>query len=190
MFPALRKFEDFDVDDHAVEVFDVGNGARGGTDAVGRFVNGRDLHAFGNFEPLLNAVIGRDDEVAAVFDAELANDGDVCAAEDFGDLAFGTTLPPAQAGDADDGAVAMHQFAGFVGREKDIAGDVGKGLVGDEKAEAVAMDGDATDGVFAVAANGDDMAGAEFDELAFFREPVERLFESVTIFAREVEFFD
>ena len=190
VFPALWKFQDFNVDDHAVEIFYTFNGAWGGTDAIRRFMDGRNFHAFRNFQPLLNAVVGRDDEVAAVFDAKLANDGDVCAAEDFGDLTFGTTLPPAQAGDADDGAVAMHQFAGFVGREKDIAGDVGKGLVRDEKAEAVAMDGDAADGIFAVTANGDEMAGAEFDELAFFRETVERFFESVTIFASEVEFFN
>src|SRR5437764_15491761 len=86
----LGELEHLDVDDEAVELG--GGGDLAGLDAdaveVGRGGLGQ-LHAVGNFDPLLDALILRDDVLAAASDAELADDGDMGAFEDLDDFAVG-----------------------------------------------------------------------------------------------------
>jgi hypothetical protein len=82
----------------------------------------------------------------------------------------------------------MHAFGSFGRREKDIALHASYGVIGHQEAEAVAMDGEAAGEIFGIVANRDEVPGAEFDELAFIAETVERLFKLVTIFALEAQF--
>jgi hypothetical protein len=64
--PAVAVFEQFGVDDHAVEIGGIGNlDAAECADAVDLAPDGGNLHAFGNLDPLLDAVIVRHHEIAA-----------------------------------------------------------------------------------------------------------------------------
>ena len=86
----------------------------------------------------------RHDEKPFAADAEFADDGLVRAARHLGDFALGFAIAVIQARDAHGHAVAMHgAFAFFLG-QVDVALDAGDGLIGDDKAEAVAMDAEAS----------------------------------------------
>jgi hypothetical protein len=52
------------------------------------------------------------------------------------------------------------------------------------------MNGDAAGNVFGIVADGDEMAGAKFNQHAFDAKTVERLFELIAVLAGEAEFFD
>ena len=186
---AFGKFEHFGIDDHSVQVFDRVDLAWLGADTIGRRGDLRQFHAVGNFNPLLDTLIGRDHIVAALLDAELANHCYMGALEDADDF----TLRPAlirNAGDVDQGAIAVHKLRALARRQEDIALDVGDGFVGNEETKAVAMNGDAAGNVFGIVADGDEVAGAQFDQGAFIAETVERLFELIAVLAGEAEFFD
>src|ERR1700722_20718108 len=71
----LGVFEQLDIDDHAVELFDRG-GLRGSdADAIHGRARGRKFEALGDLDPLLNPVVLRNDVLAAAVDAELADYG-------------------------------------------------------------------------------------------------------------------
>src|SRR5579875_412754 len=78
MLTVFGKLENFDVHDHPVQVFHVLDLRRGRTDAIHAHTIGAgggrwNLHAFGNLNPLLNAIIRGDHEVAAPVYAKLAD---------------------------------------------------------------------------------------------------------------------
>ena len=50
------------------------------------------LHAFGDLDPLLDAVVVRHDEAAVASEHELADDGGVGAAQDLDDVAVGSAV--------------------------------------------------------------------------------------------------
>jgi hypothetical protein len=81
----------------------------------------------------------------------------------------------------------MHAFGGFGRREEDIALDAGDGVIGDEKAETIAMDREAAGKVFGIVTDGNEVAGSEFDEVAFVAEPIEGFFEGLAVFAVQAE---
>src|SRR5690242_3611914 len=161
----FRIFEQFDVDDHAIEFFRLGDGHGLGTDAVDRRGRRRNGQVFGNLDPVLQALVVRDHEQTAAVNVKLANHGGMRALQNLDDLAVGTpaALDPR---DAHYRTVAMHGVARRIGRNVDIARDAFEQPVGDQKAVAVAMHGEAADGEFAAAARGDEMAAAGFDEIA------------------------
>ena len=66
--------------------------ARRHAHAVGEVRRARNLHALRNLDPLLNALVGRNHEVAALADAELADHGHVRAAQNADDFAFGPAV--------------------------------------------------------------------------------------------------
>ena len=105
---ALGVLEQLDVDDHAVEFFDRGD-LRGGSTPMrsGLRRGGRNLHAVGDLDPLLQALVVRDHVSAAAADAELADHGGVGALQDLDDFAVGAAAG-LDAGDADHHAVAVH----------------------------------------------------------------------------------
>ena len=83
---------------------------------------GREFHAVGNIDPLLDAAVGGHHVAAAAADFEFADHGGVGALQHLDDVAIGA---PAglDAGDADDHAVAVHGLFGVFGRDENVAGD-------------------------------------------------------------------
>ena len=71
VFALFREFQDLDVDDHAVEVAGGRDRNRRHADPVAIAGFGRDLHAFGNVDPLANAVVMRDDVRSTLAGAEI-----------------------------------------------------------------------------------------------------------------------
>ena len=67
----------------------------------------RNLHAFGNLDPLVDALVVRHDVLAAAPDAELAHHGGMRALQHLDDLAIGAAAG-LDAGDAHHHAVAVH----------------------------------------------------------------------------------
>jgi len=183
------ELEDLHVDDHAVKIFDGFYFARIRADAINCRLMRRDLHAFGDFNPLLNTLIGGDDIVTAFLDAELTDDSDVGAAENANDFTFRPALASAT-GDVNERAVAMHAFGSFRMRKENVTFDASDGLVGDEKTETVAVKREAAGKIFGIVADGDEVAGAQFDEQAFFAEPVESVFEMVAVLAMQMQLAD
>jgi hypothetical protein len=186
-----RELQELDIDNHAVEIFERLELAWSSTYAIDRSsFDGRNFHAFGNFNPLLDTLIRRDDIVAAFFDAKLADHGDVSAAEDTNDFALCPALATATAGDLDEGAVTVHAFGGFGRREKDVTLNSGDGLIWNKKAKTIAMNREAASQIFGVATDGDKMTGAKFDKLAFFAEPVKGVFERIAVLSLQAQFLD
>src|SRR3954469_12238637 len=85
----------------------------------------RNLHPFGDFDPLLNAIVMRLHKAALPFDHELAYNGGVRAAKNFedGSVRFAVAF---DAHHSRDHTIAMHRAADAVGGNKEIAAhDVG-----------------------------------------------------------------
>ena len=113
-FSLFRKFENLRIDDHAVEILNRFWLRRRGPDPVRRHVPWGNLESFGDLNPLLDALVGRDHKIAASFDTKLAHDSRVRPAKNPNNLALGAPLP-AQARDMDQQAVAMHPLFRFLG---------------------------------------------------------------------------
>ena len=161
----LGVLHQFHVDDHAVEVLGRGDFDRLGADAVDLPQVAGDLHALGNLDPVLNALVVRHDGRAAPRDAELADDGGMRALEDAQDFAVGAAVG-LDARDAHHDAVAVHGLAGGIGGDEDIAGNAFNGAVRDEEAVAVAVHAQPAGRVLAAAPGGDVMAAAQLDDVA------------------------
>ena len=69
----------------------------------------------------------------------------------------------------------MHALGRF-GGDKDIALDARHRVVGHQKTETIAMDGQAPSQIFRIVADRDKVARAKFDEMAFVAETVKCLF--------------
>ncbi len=157
------EFQDFDVHHHAVEILGTFDIERLDADTVAIGSGPWNFHAFGDVDPLIDTFVEGDDVGTAFADFEFTNDGEVCAAEDFDDLAIGAAIA-LDAGDVDHHAITVH------GR----LGGITDGTVRDQESVAIAMHVEAADGVLAAGAGGDEVAGADFDDFAFIGEPVER----------------
>src|SRR3981081_1696404 len=68
MLAIFWKFEDLDVDDHAIQIARPVDGNGRDSDSVASAALGRDLHACGNIDPLADAVVMRDHVGAALAD--------------------------------------------------------------------------------------------------------------------------
>ncbi len=122
----LGELENLDVDDHAVEVLGrCGIGWRRRRCGRGRGLAG-DFQPVGDLDPLLDAVVVGDDEVAVAAGAELADHGGVGALEDADDFAVGAAVA-AGVRDADHDAVAVHGRVGDAGRDEEIAAEAWRG---------------------------------------------------------------
>ena len=89
-------------------------------DAVDRGAGGRELHALGDLDPLLDALVVRHHVLAAPADVEFADHGGVGALEHLDDLAIGAAVG-LDARDAHHHAVAVHGLFGRFGRNEDVA---------------------------------------------------------------------
>src|SRR5579863_9224778 len=138
----------FGVDDHAVEVGGVLDVVALTADAVGRGGQGRDGHVLGNLDPVLDALVVRDDEEALAGDAEFADYRRVSPAQNPDDLAVGLAVA-LDAEDVDDGAVAVHGAGRLTFGQEDVAAETFNGAVGNQEAVAVAVQADAAGGVLA-----------------------------------------
>jgi hypothetical protein len=181
-------FEELDVDDESVHLFE-GElwGWSGEAQAVALVGGWGYFQTFRDDDPVLKPFVVGFNEGAALLEAELADDGLVVAVEDFVDATFGAVVA-ADAGDAGDDAVVMHGAVEGFGWDEDVALDVGAGRVGDDKAETVAVDGEAAGGVFAGGGGEDEVAAAEFDEGAFADEAADGFVEAAAVLVAEGEF--
>lgn len=138
---------EFGIDDSAIEFGDV----RKALAASGEFFcareellaeSGREFIAGRKLDFVLNARIVGDDDATAGSVAEQTNHGGMSASNDANDAAFGTASArdSAETGDFSDDGIAMHGVFDAVARNEDIAIDVGKRDVGDNKAVAILME--------------------------------------------------
>src|ERR1700736_430546 len=85
-------FEDFDVDDHAVEVGNILHLRRRDADAVLLGCARRQLHTLGNLDPLPQPLIVRSHEIAARSHAKFADHRWMSAPQHFDDLSVGLAI--------------------------------------------------------------------------------------------------
>jgi site-specific recombinase XerD len=88
----------------------------------------------------------------------------------------------------DQRAIAVHAFGGFVRGQEDVALDVSERLIGNQKSETVTMNGEAAADVLGIGTDSDEVTRPQFDQLAFFAQAIENIFERVTVFALEAQF--
>ena len=179
--PAIfREFENFDVDDHAVEIFGICDVDGLDANAVRSQGRGRKFHAFGNVDPLIDALVVRNDVGAAFAETKFADDGEMGAAQDFDDFTVGAAIA-LNARYVDHHAVPMHGGLGGLARDVDIAAQAFDGTVGDEEAVTIAMHIEPADGVLARETRGDEMAGADLHQVASAGQAIEG---GIHLFAR------
>ena len=137
----------------------------GDADAVHGGGFGRELHAFGNLDPLLDAFVMRHHVTAAAADMKFADHGGMGALQDLDDFAIGAAvrLRCGRCGPAR-GRRAW-PWRG-IGRDEDIAGDALDGVIGNQEAVAIAVHVEAADGEFAAAGGDGEVAGAQLDQVA------------------------
>src|SRR5450759_4522027 len=88
---------------------------------------GGDRHSLRNLDPLADALVVRDHEIAAAAHAELAHDAGVRPFQHLHDFAVGTPVA-LQALDADRHAVPVHGPLGVLLAQVDVAFQAGHGL--------------------------------------------------------------
>jgi hypothetical protein len=162
---AARKLQDFDVDDGAVEFSDVGNAALMFWSCAIRRSGGRQaeflrelrsqLVAGKNFDGVLHTGVVGQDVVAALAEAEEADDTGMGAVENANNAAFGALRAGACAGAKDFGedVVAVHGVLDGVAGDKDVTGVLWGGDIGDDEAVAVMVEDEAA-GEFVAAGGG------------------------------------
>src|SRR5262249_55870379 len=136
--PVFGKFENLDVDDHAIEILRTGDFHGLRADAVAARGNGRQLHALGNLHPPPNAFVVRDHVGAAPAYSKFADDGEVGALQDLDDFAVGPAIV-LDARNANYDAVAVHGGLGGIARDVDIAAHAFNGVIGNQETVAVGM---------------------------------------------------
>ncbi len=157
---------------------------------VSRCVMRRFLQSLGDGDPLLNAVIGRNHEIAPLAYAKFADHRNMRALKNAHDLAFCPALAR-QTGDVDECAVAVHALGGFRRRQENIASDAfWRGRIGYQKSEAVTMHREPSCHVLGIGPGGQKVAGPQFDQQALIAQAIERVFESVTIFTLQAQLAD
>ena len=187
---ALGEFEQFDVDDHAVEFGDVGDlGGVTPMRSTGAALAGGSSMPSGISIHWLDAGVGGDDVAAAASDLEFADHGGVGAFQHLDDFAIGAASG-FDAGDADDDAVAMHGLFGGVGRDEDVSGDPRNGAFGDQEAVAIAVEVEASDGEFAAAGGDHELAALELDQVAARGEAGEGGFQLLAALSFGAQFAD
>ncbi len=190
VFAVLREFEHLDIDDHAVEVLDRLDFQRSRPDTVAhpvcRGTLRRHLHAFRNLNPLLNAIVRRNHKVAAFSNPELTHDRDMSTTQNPNDLTLGTAFV-CKPRDVYQRPIPVHAFRGFAGRKKHIALHVIERLIGNQKTEPVAMNGEPPAHIFGIRTDGYEVTRAKFNQLAFVGEPVERVLQGIAIFALQLQ---
>src|SRR5262249_13832189 len=112
------------------------------THAIHRRSGGRESHPLRNLNPLADALVVGNHKIPPPAAAELADDGGMRPLKHIHDF---PVRPPIsfQALNADGAAVTMHGPLGFFFAQVDIALDPGHRLIGNQKAIAVAVHGQA-----------------------------------------------
>src|SRR5580704_6668194 len=110
--------------------------------------------------------------VSTLANAKLSDDRLVRAAKNLDDLAIGAAIL-FDASDAHHYAIAMHTRLRRFARDVNVAAQAFDGVIGNQKPVAVAMHVQTPDRIFTAEARDYKTAGANFDELAFFYQPVE-----------------
>ena len=174
--PLLGKLDDLDVDDHAVEVGDLGGVEGLRAHAVRRRGTRRALEAVGNEDPLLDALVVRDHEIGFGLHAEFAHHGGVGSPQDAHDFGLGAAVA-ADPAETHQDAIAVHGFGCCLGRDEDVAAQGLDGVVRNHEAVAVAVHLEAAGGEFAAAAGDHVLAGIELDQIAARGQARQRLFE-------------
>ena len=111
------------------------------------------------------------------------------AFEHLDDFAVGAAVG-FDTGDADHDTVAVHGFLGGFGWYEDVTLNAFDGVIGDQKAVAVAMHLETADGEFAATRGDGVVPGAELDQLAARHQAGQGSFELFALFAAGAEFAD
>lgn len=137
----------------------------------------RQFQAFGNFDPIANALIRRGDQISAPPDVELTHHGHVRPPENAQDLPLGASLQ-SDPGNLRKNAISAHPFGGFLGIYVDIALDFSALSLREHESEAIAVHEKLAYRVFRIAFQRRKMSGAQLQQEALAREPVKRFFQS------------
>ncbi len=188
----LGILQQFDVHDHAGEIFHRLHLHRSNADAVrpgGGRSAARKFHAIGNIDPLVDPAIGGNHVAAAAADFELTDHRGVGALQHLDDFAIGAPTG-LDARNSDDHAVAVHGALGLFRRKEDIACDPLHRALGDQEAVAIAVHLQASHGEFAAARGDGVVAGAQLDEVAARGEPGQSGFEGRAAIALNAQLAD
>ena len=172
-------------DDHAVQILDGFHIQRASAHPMHGFALGWQGHlteslAVGNLDPLPDAVVVRDHEVAVAANAELAHHRRVRALEHAQNLAMRAAIR-FDAADPSHHAIAVHGprgvFLGNVNVALEAAFDAGDGDIRRDEGEAVAMNAEASGGEFAAGAGRDILPRSRFYDRSACRQPVKLGFD-------------
>ncbi len=183
------KFKNLDVDHHAVEIFGRAHLNWSDADAIAIHRSRRYFHAFRNQYPLANSLVMRSNKISTLANSKFADDGLVRAPQNLDDLAVGTAVL-FNASDAHHYAIAMHGRSRRFARDVNVAAQAFDGVVGNQKSVTIAMHVEAADRIFAAEARDYKTAGADFDELAFFDQPIESILEFIARCNARAQFAD
>ncbi len=168
----FAEVHDFGGDDHPVQILDRAYGDGGRAHAVDGHLAGGERHVFGDLDPLADALVMGNDEIARAPDAELADHGEMGAAQHAHDLAIGLAIV-LDAGDPRDDAIPVHRAGGGLLGDVDVAAQAGNGDFRNHEAVAVAVHVEASHGEFAADAGGGVMPGACFDNIAALGQAIQ-----------------
>ena len=161
---------------------------QGNTDSINTWAGRWKLHAFGNLDPLLDAVVRGDHEVAAPFNLEFADHPDVSTTKNANDSAFCPALA-ALAQNLYQRPVTVHALLGLGRRQENVGVNFPCECIGNKKPETIPMNRQAARDEFRVAAHSDEMTRAQFDQQPFVGQTIQRVFERVSILACQAQLF-
>jgi hypothetical protein len=145
------------------------------SDAIPRSFFRRDLHAFGDLDPFVDALVMRDHHVAARPDAKLAHHRRMRPPKDFDNLAVSAPIV-LDTRDPSHYTICVHGALGGIAADVDVTAKTLDRTIRNYEAVAVAMHIEPADGVFAAEARCNELAGADFDQVATLGQLVERRF--------------
>ena len=159
--------------DHAVEILDRIDARRLDPDAIDHRAGGRKLHAFGNVDPLADAVVERHHVLPTAPNLELADHRGVGALEHLDDFAIGAAIG-LDAGDARHHAIAVHGLRRGVRRDEDVSGDSLDRPFGNDESVTIPVHVQTADGVFPAARRHGKLAGSRLQQVAAGRQTGQR----------------
>ena len=175
------------VDNQAIQIGRAGDDTFFHANPVYCRMRGRNGHVGGDRNPVLHALVVGNHEQALPCDAKFANDAGMGALQNLPDCAFGLAIGPGPR-HVPDGAVAVHQAARAVAGNEDVALNARNRVIGNQKAVAIAVNAETPGNEFAAIARRGVLTGFDFDQLAFFHQPLQGVFQHGALLAPHAQF--